>query len=58
MGTPVEAPTASSLDVEHPKTNSFLELYGTPHVISSGQLTGSPKESNTKTQMRYDAIFM
>ena len=50
MGAPVEAPIASSLDAERPTTNSVPELYGTPHTVSSGQLTGSPEESNTKTK--------
>ena len=50
MGAPVEAPKASSSDAERPTTNSIPELHGTPHTISSGQLTGSPEEGNTKTQ--------
>ena len=50
MGAPVEAPKASSLDAERPTTNSVPELHGTPHTISSGQITGSPEEWNTKTQ--------
>ena len=58
MGAPVEAPTASSSDVEHPTTNSTPELYGTPRTITSGRLAGSPEESNTKTQKPHDAIFM
>ena len=58
MGAPVEAPTASSLDVEHPNTNSVPELHGKPHTISSGWIEGSPEESNTKTQKPHDAIFM
>ena len=58
MGAPVEEPTASSSDVEHPITNSVPELYGTPRTISSERLTGSPEESNTKTQKPHDAIFM
>ena len=50
MGAPVEAPKASSSDAERPTTNSIPELHSTPHTISSGQLTGSPEEGNTKTQ--------
>ena len=42
MGAPVEAPAASSSDAERPTTNFVPEPYGTPHTISSGQLTGSP----------------
>ena len=55
---PVEAPTASFLDVEGPTRNSVPELYGTQRTFFSGRLTGSPEESNTKTQKPHDAIFM
>ena len=58
MGAHVEAPTASSSDVESPNTNSVPELYVTPHILSSGRLAGSPEESNTETQKPHDAIFM
>ena len=58
MGAPVDAPTASFLDVGRPTTNSVPELYGTLRTISSGRLTGSPEQSNTKTQKPHDAIFM
>ena len=58
MGAPVEAPTASSSEVEHPTTNSVPELHGTPQTISSGRVAVSPEESNTKTQKPHDAIFM
>ena len=58
MGATVATPTDSSWDVEHPTIKSVPELYGTPHAISSGRLTGSPEESNTKTQNPHDAIFM
>ena len=36
MGAPVEAPTASSSDEEHPTTSSVLELNGTPDTILQG----------------------
>ena len=58
MGASVEAPTASSSDVEKPTTNSDTELHGTTHTISSGQKAGSPEESNSKIQKPHDAIFM
>ena len=51
MGAPVEAPKASSSEAERPTTNSVPELHGTPQTISSERLAGSPKESNTKTQI-------
>ena len=49
MGATVEAPTASSPDVERPTTNLVPELHGTPHSVSSGQSKSSPEESKTKT---------
>ena len=56
-GAPVEAPTASSSDLEHPITISVPEMHGTPHTISSRRLAGSQEESNTKTQKLHDVIF-
>ena len=50
MGALVEALTASSSDANRPTTNSLPELHGTPHTVSSGQLTSSPEKSHTKTQ--------
>ena len=57
MGAPAAAPAASSSDVDRPTKNSVPELHETPHIISSGRLSGSPEESNTKTQKPHDAIF-
>ena len=48
MGAPVETPAASSPGVERPTTNLVPELHGTPHSVSSGRLTVSPEEWNTK----------
>ena len=50
MGALVEAPAASSTDVERPTTNLVPELHGTPHSVSSVRSTSSPEDSNTKTQ--------
>ena len=58
MGSAVGAPTASFSNVERPTTNSVPELYETLRTISSGQSTGSPEESNSKTQKPHDGIFM
>ena len=58
MGAPVEAPTASFLDVERLATNLVPELHGTTHTICSGRLAGSPDESNNGTQKPRVAIFM
>ena len=38
-GRPVEAPTASSSDIERPTRNSVLELYGTPHTTTTTGMT-------------------
>ena len=58
MAAPVEAPTASLSDVECPTASSVPELHGTPHTISSGQLAGSPEETNTKPQKPHGAVFI
>ena len=58
MAALVEAPTASLSDVEWPTASSVPQLHGTPHTISSGQLAGSPKETNTKPEKPHDAVFM
>ena len=58
LGAPVESPTASSSNAEHPTTNPFPELHGTQHTISWGRLAGSRDEWNTETQKPHDPIFM
>ena len=50
MGAPVEAPAASSLDVERPTTNLVPELHGTSYSVSWGRSSNSPEDPNTKTK--------
>ena len=58
MGTPGVAPVTSSSDVQRPNANSVPELQETSQRVSSGRTTGSPEQSNTKTQQSHDANFM